>query len=249
MQLIVNMKKPKLILDLGNSRWKLALFQGKELEQLKIVDSNKPGEAISWIRSLAGFSSCLLSSVVEVPAAMTQLLKQMGNYYELNESSSLPISNIYLTQSSLGKDRLAAAVGASTIFPGKNILVFIAGTCITHELINTQKEYLGGAIAPGIRMRLQALHTFTDKLPLVPFLEKDIMIGRDTESSILSGVLNGCVLEMEGFIGHYRRLFPDLQIILSGGDADYFEKRMKSSIFAAPNIVLKGLNEILDHNA
>jgi type III pantothenate kinase len=243
------MKKPKLILDLGNTLWKIALFEGKEITELHIVDSNKPGEALSRIRSLGGFSACLLSSVVELPNPMLQFLRKEGHFYELTESTPLPIKNLYHTPATLGKDRLAAAVGASALFPGKDVLLVIAGTCITYEMITARKEYLGGAIAPGIRMRLQALHTFTGKLPLIPFHEKDIMIGRDTEGSILSGVLNACVFESEGFISSYRQRFPNLKVVVSGGDAPYFEKRLKSSIFAAPNIVLKGLNEILDHNA
>lgn len=242
------MEKPKLILDFGNTRWKLALFNAKEMVDLKIVDSNKPGEALSWIRALPGYSGCMLSSVVEIPQMLLQSLKHMGGFFELTEKTSLPIKNLYKSPASLGKDRLAAAAGAAAMFPEKDVLVIIAGTCITHEIITARGEYLGGAIAPGILMRFKALHTFTGKLPLVPFQEKQIMIGRDTESSILSGVLNSCIFETEGFIRHYRTLFPDLQIVLSGGDAPYFEKRLKSPIFAAPNIVLKGLNEILDHN-
>jgi type III pantothenate kinase len=243
------MKNPKLILDLGNTLWKIALFEGKEIIDLSIVDSNKPGEALSKIRALEGYSACLLSSVVDVPLPMLQLLRKGGHFHELTDSTPLPIKNLYHSPASLGKDRLAAAAGASALFPGNDILLIIAGTCITYEMITARKEYLGGAIAPGIRMRLQALHTFTGKLPLIPFHENDDMIGRDTEGSILSGVLNACVFENEGFISSYRQRFPGLKVVISGGDAPYFEKRLKSSIFAAPNIVLKGLNEILDHNA
>jgi len=242
------MEKPKLILDFGNTRWKLALFKGKEMLDLKLVDSNKPGEALSWIRSLPGYAYCMLSSVVEIPPMLLQSLKQTGGFFELTEASALPITNLYFSPASLGKDRLAAAAGAAALFPGRDVLLIIAGTCITYEIVTAKAEYLGGAISPGINMRFRALHTFTGKLPLIPFQEKQIMVGRDTESAILSGVLNACVFEIEGFIEHYRKMYPALQLVISGGDSAYFEKRLKSSIFAAPNIVLKGLNEILDHN-
>lgn len=248
MHLIKVMEKPKLILDFGNTRWKLALFRAKEMVDLKMVDSNKPGEALSWIKALPGYSACMLSTVAEIPQMFLQSLKHMGGFFELTEKTALPIKNLYQSPSSLGKDRLAAAAGAAATFPERDVLVIIAGTCITHEIVTAKGEYLGGAISPGIQMRFKALHTFTGKLPLIPFHEKQIMIGRDTESSILSGVLNACIFETEGFIQHYRSLFPGLQIILSGGDSSFFEKRLKSGIFAAPNIVLKGLNEILDHN-
>jgi type III pantothenate kinase len=148
----------------------------------------------------------------------------------------------------LENDRLAAAIAGATLYPGSNVLVIQAGTCITYEFINAQGEYIGGAISPGIQMRYKAMNTFTGKLPLIEHKKFDGLIGQTTEESILSGVNNGILAEVDGIINAYKSQYPDLTIILSGGDADFFVKQLKNSIFAVPNIVLKGLNIILDFN-
>ena len=149
----------------------------------------------------------------------------------------------------MGKDRLAAAVTGNHFFPNQNVLIIIAGTCITYEFVNTKAEYLGGAISPGISIRFKALHTFTGKLPLVEKKIKASIIGNTTENSILSGVINGCFYEVKGITYEYTDKYKDLKIILSGGDMKYFDKILKNSIFAISNIVLIGLNIILDFNA
>jgi len=166
----------------------------------------------------------------------------------MSDLTPLPIENLYRSKVTLGKDRLAAAVAAADRFPGKDILVISAGTCITYDFVNSGKEYLGGGISPGIQMRLQAMHTFTGKLPLISFKKNVPLIGNTTERSILSGVLHGAIAEIEGIAVHYKEQFPEVVIIISGGDAKYFDKRLKISIFAFPNIVIHGLYQILDFN-
>ena len=133
-------------------------------------------------------------------------------------------------------------------FPGKPVLVITAGTAITYDFINPSGEYLGGAISPGMQPRFKALHTFTGKLPLVEYKESIQVIGNDTENSILSGVINGIVGEMETFAVRLNAEYPELNIILSGGDLNYFVKRLKINIFAVSNIVLTGLHQILLFN-
>ncbi len=133
-------------------------------------------------------------------------------------------------------------------FPAQDVLVITAGTCITCDFVNSREAYLGGAISPGIAMRLQALYTFTGKLPLVSFRATGVLTGRDTEESILSGVLTGATAEIEGIITRYQEKYPGIRIILSGGDQKYFDKRLNISSFAVPNIVIHGLYQILDFN-
>jgi type III pantothenate kinase len=139
-------------------------------------------------------------------------------------------------------------VGGQSFFPGRNVLVISTGTCITYDFINNRKEYLGGAISPGMEMRFRALHTFTGRLPLISVKDTHELIGNNTAKAILSGVVNGMIGEIEHVAGQYLHLYPDLKVILSGGDLNYFDKRLKISIFAFPNIVLHGLYQILEFN-
>ena len=166
----------------------------------------------------------------------------------LSEKTPLPIINNYKTSLTLGKDRLAAVVGASVLYPGKDVLVFDAGTCLTIDFINSDKEYVGGRISPGIEMRYNALHTFTDKLPLIKSEKNTLVIGNDTKTSIISGVQQGILAEVKTIISEYKSKNTDTVFVFTGGDSFYFEKELKNSIFANPNLVLIGLNEILDYN-
>jgi type III pantothenate kinase len=165
-----------------------------------------------------------------------------------SQNTSLPIINKYRTPETLGKDRLAGVVGAQHLLPACDILVIDAGTAITYDFITSSGEFIGGSISPGIAMRYKALNTYTDRLPLLNYYDNAKLIGDDTSTSIFSGVLNGAVAEMEGIIQQYREVYPGIKIILTGGDHNYFDKRLKIKTFAAPNLVLEGLNLILDFN-
>ena len=133
-------------------------------------------------------------------------------------------------------------------YPGKNVLIISAGTALTFDFVNDRGEYLGGSISPGMEMRFNALHTFTDKLPLLSYQEPAELIGSTTRQSILSGVINGIICEIEGISRCYLEKYPGLKIILSGGDLNYFVKPLKISIFAVSNIVTLGLNIVLEFN-
>jgi type III pantothenate kinase len=145
-------------------------------------------------------------------------------------------------------DRLAAVAGAHELYPHQNMLVIDAGSCITYDIVDRHGNYFGGNISPGLRMKLKALNTFTAKLPLIELHDPESFIGIDTASSILSGVVFGTVSEIEGLISLYRKKFADLQVILCGGDAAFFESKIKQHIFVVPQLVLIGLNSILEHN-
>jgi len=168
---------------------------------------------------------------------------------ELSHSLKLPITIDYKTPNTLGKDRIAGAVGAQSLFLKENILIIDAGTCITYDVVEANGTYIGGSISPGMLMRFKSLNNFTHKLPLVPYREFNELTGKTTEESILSGVISGIAFEMHGFINGYLEKYSSLKIILTGGDAVYFEKTLKNDIFVNSNIVLIGLKEILNYNA
>lgn len=242
------MKNYSLAIDFGNTRVKLAVFNQYKW---KYFSSSRSLTVKDLSELITGFSiqSCIISSVTKKSDAIEKFLSEKLPTIILNEKTKVPVKNLYATPSSLGKDRLASAVAGMRIAPKKNVLVINCGTCITYDVVNAKGEYLGGAISPGLDMRLKALNAFTSKLPLVSKKKENLLIGNSTEASILSGAINGATLEMDGFITSCKKQFTNLQVLLSGGDADYFASQLKNKIFARPNIVLTGLNEILLFNA
>jgi len=236
-----------LIIDRGNTLTKLALFKEGEMLDFKAIPQFGLDELIAFSTDKS-IESTILSSVKSYPSEVDSFLKENFRTILFDHQTSLPITNRYDTPETLGKDRLAAVVGAWHKFPKENVLVIDAGTALTFDFINADGEYLGGAISPGIAMRFKALNQFTDKLPLVGLSDSAELIGRSTESSILSGVLNGIVAEVEGTIQNYQLVCPDLKIVMTGGDQYYFDKRLKIKTFAALNLVVEGLNLILDFN-
>ena len=238
----------KLVLDFGNTLQKAAIFDGDEMVFLQEYESLTLLELRSLINKFP-IERAILSSVINHDEKITSLLRSSFFFIELDENTKVPLINKYNTIATLGKDRLAAIVAAQNIYLDKNVLVINTGTCITYDFINDNKEYFGGAISPGVQMRFKALNNFTDKLPLVKGRKEVELIGKTTEGSILSGVINGTYCEIKAMIEEYKTKYKDLKIILSGGDRIYFDKRFNNSIFAISNIVLIGLNLILDFNA
>ncbi|MCD4747394.1 MAG: type III pantothenate kinase [Bacteroidales bacterium] len=245
----------KIVIDFGNTLKKIALFKEKKivdiksfkqinLKQLKSVIEEFETSLVSEDK----IDAAIISSVINYPVSFKKYLKSKFKFTELSDKTPVPIINKYKTPETLGKDRLAAVVAANDYFPDENILVIDAGTCITYDFINSQNEYIGGGISPGISIRLQSLHNFTDNLPLLKSKDNVQLIGKTTEESILSGVLNGVLAEIQGVIELYKKEFFPVRIIFSGGDINYFVRKLKNDIFAIPNIVLNGLNVILDYN-
>lgn len=237
----------RLIMDFGNTLTKTAIFyENQEVELVAnarlhlnelatIVDKYKPAYAIA-------------SNVVSIPQELTDFLQANLQFISFNHGTPVPVQNKYKTPETLGLDRLALAVAAADMFPNHNVLAIDAGTCITFDFIDAGKNYLGGGISPGINMRFKALHTFTERLPLVKNQNFGELTGSTTQESILSGVLNGVVAEFDGIIRLYQEAYGDLKVIVTGGDMNFFAKKLKSNIFASPNLVLKGLNVILNFN-
>ena len=238
-----------LVIDIGNSRSKLAVFKDNQQVALAFYD-NPIGvdEVNKFLEKHKGVKHVILSSVVNHSLNLAGIFP---DFLEFKSDTPLPIENLYKTPETLGPDRLAVVVGANNKFPNENILVIDAGTCITYDFIDSQNRYLGGSISPGINMRFRALNNFTAKLPLLSpdksWSSKKIT-GATTDESILSGVLNGTLSEIKGIIEVYRNKFPELKILLTGGDLVFFENELKNDIFADPTLILKGLNEILNYN-
>ncbi len=190
----------------------------------------------------------IISSVRHLTDKITDQIAGHDKVYFLDNSLALPIQVLYETPETLGKDRIAATVGAWSHFPQQGSLVIDAGTCITYDIVLEDGRYLGGNISPGIQMRLNAMHAMTRKLPQVQHTEQIPEWGTTTATALQVGAALGSLKEIEGFIKYYRKKFGKLNILLTGGDSHFFVNRLKSKIFASPNLVLEGLNKILQHN-
>lgn len=229
----------KGVLDIGNTRIKAAVFTNDGNIQDKayfytLVNS------IEWMKE-KGANSVMSASVAQaelpaIPGIAT---------YSLTYKSRLPFTNLYQTPETLGVDRMAAMAAAAIEYPQKPVLVFDIGTCMTVDFLHPDGRYFGGNISPGIEMRLQAMHSMTQRLPLA---EKDDvldLLGSNTLSALASGTINGMRFEVDGYIEHFGNIFPDLHVVMCGGDFSYFDKPFKYKIFASPDFVLKGLFHLL----
>lgn len=237
-----------LAIDIGNTRVKVAVFDDDKLAHTQAYEKF---EEKDWKFLFKRFQieNSILSAVSTYEDGITSFLSTNSKLIVLDTKTPLPIKNLYKTPLTLGKDRIAAVAGAVALFPKENALVLDVGTAITHEFITAAGEYLGGGISPGIRLRFKALNAYTSHLPLIEPKQIDYLTGRSTKESILSGVMNGVRFEIEGIIKEYAEKYGNLNVLLTGGDAPAFETTLKSKIFAAPNLVLTGLNKILQHNA
>ena len=234
-----------LVVDSGNSAAKVGIFDHERLvEKLTFAELSD----LQLFLKKADYRFVIISSVKEDVESLSACASKAERVFVLNKQLPLPVNNLYATPDTLGMDRLAGVCGANKLFPGSPSLVIDAGTCITYDFIDANGNYHGGSISPGLNMRFRAVHTFTAKLPLVSVKKDAALIGKSTESSIQSGVVNGLLAEVEGIIDRYAQKFPGLRVILCGGDAGFFENQLKASIFASPELVLVGLNSILIHN-
>ena len=240
-----------LVLDIGNSNSKIAVFNGQELlhyQTLKYLDVHLLKE---WIEKYK-IQNSILSSVGIDAEALVNVLKANTNYIEFSTQTNTGVKNEYKTPSTLGLDRWAKVIAAHQLYPHKNCFMIDAGTCITYDLLNSRAEYFGGSISLGINMRFEALNHFTKRLPLINWdpEQNNIPIGTDTLTAIENGVLQGIVNEVEGFIALQNKNNKDLVVVITGGNAAFLLKQLKNSIFAPqvthdPYLVLKGLNEVI----
>jgi len=226
------------------------VFNKNELIFNKNYDSLTPLE-VQEILNRFNIVHSIVSNVRNTANNLENLLSTSTNFYQLNEQILLPFQNLYATPTTLGKDRMALIAAACNLFPQQNVLVVDMGTCITYDVVTADKKYFGGAISPGLNMRFKALNQFTGNLPLVEITEneKPNLIGDSTINSIKSGVYNGVKTELEGIIASYNKQYENIQVVLTGGNAEMFDLESKNRIFADKFFLLKGLNEILEYNA
>lgn len=237
----------KLVIDAGNTRIKLGVFINSELQEIHVFT-----EVASLSRKLAEFpetSKVMLTNVGawEIHSAVARFVKSLW----LTTHTPLPFKMAYQTPETLGNDRRALTAAAMAEFPAKNVLVIDMGTCVTYDFLDAQNTYHGGAIAPGLNMRLRSLKHFTANLPLVSYqagMPVDL-VGDSTTKAILSGAVLGLKAEVEKIIEWYKLRFDDLQVVLTGGDHLLLADLTKNGIFARPNFLLTGLHYILENNA
>lgn len=242
----------KLVIDEGNTLVKLAVFRDNELTGLEKLRKLAPGDLIKIVENNPDLHSVIWSSVrdpEQLPEEFSELPEQV-KIIALRSGLLLPVKVRYKTPETLGHDRLANACGAHVMFSSQTVLVVDMGTCIKYDVVTNDATYIGGAISPGLNMRYKALSRFTEKLPYLKYVTPEFpeLTGQSTEGSIRSGVEQGILAEIDGICQQYLELYKDLKIILTGGDHNRFADKLKSPIFVAPNLTLKGLKAILDYN-
>jgi len=235
----------QLIIDIGNSRIKTAVFEQDNLLDEGIFEDL--AQFAIYSKQLV-FSQAIISSVTFTESQLHDLLD--FPFLFLGSKTPLPFQNLYATPETLGVDRKAAAIGARTVFQKCPVLAIDLGSCITYDFMDESDSYLGGAITPGLQMRFKAMNQHTARLPLVELEqgEKPNLIGDSTVSCLRSGVFYGIQFEMQGFIQAYQAQYDGLKVIICGGDSKIFESLTKDHIFVIPNLVLRGLNRILTYN-
>ncbi|WP_321330676.1 type III pantothenate kinase [uncultured Bacteroides sp.] len=237
-----------LIIDIGNTIAKVALFDGDSMVDV-FFDSNDSLDCLGKVATQYSIERGIIATVIDLNEKVLQRLHELSiPLHWLDARTPLPIVNLYESSDTLGYDRIAAVVAANQQFPDKDILVIDAGTALTYEFIDSNGRYHGGNISPGMQMRFKALHQFTGKLPLVQSTGRLPFMGKDTETAIRSGVLQGIEYEILGYITVLKHKYPELLVFLTGGDHFSFDTKLKSIIFVDRFLVLKGLNRILNYN-
>ena len=232
-----------LVVDIGNSRIKSAVFENNKLLEHSVFDRQELEKKISIILlKHPKIDVLVVSSVGNVAEDAFLFLDKRIKVEWITHNFPFPFKNLYETPASLGIDRMILASGAVLQFPNQNRLIIDAGTCITYDFVDDQNQYRGGAISLGLNLRYKALHNYTAKLPLLQPKYPDNYVGNSTTESLHSGVVNGLLFEIEGFLSHYEAQFLKFTIILTGGDAVFLAKRLKNTIFANSNFLLESLN-------
>lgn len=237
-----------LVVDIGNTQTKLAVFNSGEMVRTGTV-SGDAADACRRVLKEFDVKNALLASTGETGEDIPALLEaQTDRFIRLGHETPLPFENLYESPETLGADRLGAAAGATAAFPGRNVLVIDLGSAITIDVITGDNRFIGGNISPGMAMRFRALHEFTARLPLGGPEEAGDFPGKTTRRAIASGVVSGIVFELEGYINRLSSRYDEVKIVATGGEAPFFVKKLKNHIFVDPNLIMKGLNRILDHN-
>lgn len=237
-----------LIVDIGNTRIKWAFFEnemiiadGVELKEFFLPKM----KAQSEFNEISRIAVC---SVNKIPEELLKFFSSVTTIFYVNADCILTFKSNYKSMTSLGADRLALVAAAQQEYPDDNCLIIDLGTCITYELKDAKGVYRGGVISPGCKSRYSAMYNDTHGLPKLKAKDLEIAIGETTEECMHIGVIEGVHQELIGFISHFSEIYEDLTVILTGGDAHFFEKKLKNSIFAHSNFLLKGIHSLLKEN-
>ena len=236
-----------LCFDFGNTRLKAALFQDSKLIEIFIFE-NDGVEIIGSVLTNFDIQKTILSSVIHHDPEIENLLSSKTKFHKLNHLSRLPFTTPVGKPETIGADRLALSAAAVYFFPKQHNLVIGMGSCITYNFINADHEFLGGGISPGMEMRMKALNQFTAKLPIVKPDGNVPLVGYDTVTNILSGVVMGMANEIDGFINAYKERYGNFNVHLTGGDLVYLAPHLKNQIFADPELIFKGLYAVSEVN-
>ncbi|HEY8661917.1 MAG TPA: type III pantothenate kinase [Hanamia sp.] len=241
------MSSTTLCFDFGNTRLKCGVFMMDQLSEVLTLDDHN-NETINNLLDKYSPEYTILSSVIYHNTEIEKLLTNRSSFLKLNSSTKLPFSTPVAKPENIGADRLALAAFAVHFYPGQNNLVISLGSCVTYNFINKYNSLIGGSISPGMEMRFKSMNAYTAKLPLVKADWNFPLIGYDTRTNILSGVLMGLVAEIDGIIDKYAEKFSNFNVLLTGGDAVNFVRHLKNKIFADPYLILKGLYAISKYN-
>jgi len=237
-----------LVVDIGNTRIKCAVYELDTLVEFFVFTGEVAENNLKNIlSSYSKINDIIVSSVVKNLNFDFETLSNSVKVQFVSNLDIFPFQNKYATPTTLGVDRMILAAGATLLYPNQNRLIIDAGTCITYDFVDENNNYWGGAISPGFRLRYESLHQFTAKLPLLTLEEPDGLVGNSTNQSIHSGVVNGLICEMDGFIDRYKQQYENFTIILTGGDTVFLAKRLKNTIFANSNFLLESLNQFFQY--
>lgn len=239
----------QLVVDIGNTHCKAALTDRGGIVGHRRAERFTP-QLLEALLEGQDVERAIVSSTRDEPVEVLSLLRERGiETLHFTPQTPVPLRIEYRTPETLGRDRVAAAVGAAVLLPGRDVLVVDFGTAVTIDLVTASGVFRGGFISPGVGMRFRALHDYTARLPLCSPTLEVLEAGDSTASAIEQGVMQGLAYEIEGHIGRMKEKIGDLEVIFTGGDAKFFVKRIKNTIFANCDLVFCGLNRILEYNA
>lgn len=243
----MNIMQTTLCFDFGNTRLKCGVFEGREFKEERVLFTAEETSIQELIDEFAPTKS-ILSSVINHPLIIESLLSKHTQFHKLGHNSRLPITTPVGKPETIGTDRLAICAAAVDLFPDSHNLAIGLGTCITYNYISNRHAFLGGSISPGMNMRFRAMHEQTALLPLVTPDHDFPLVGYDTRTNILSGVILGMCKEIDGIIEAYAEKYANFNVLLTGGDMGFFVPHLKNKIFADPNLIYKGLYAISEYN-
>lgn len=233
--------------DFGNTRLKAAVFNQKTLTELRIIENDQPATIQALLDEFCP-DKTILSSVIHHNKTIEELLAKQTKFHHLGPNSLINFTTPVGKPETIGADRLALVAAAVDLYPLQHNLIISLGSCITYNFVNISHEFIGGSISPGMQMRFRAMHEQTALLPLVEAANEFTLVGYDTKTNLLSGVILGMAAEIDGIIAAYEEKYGNFNVLLTGGDMSYFVPHIKKRIFADQNLIYKGLYAICEKN-